>query len=257
MPEPVKTVAMPHNSVSKSKQFLQDFIFGLTTPLRAVGLVFSRPKLLTLSLMPIAATLVLLSLVFYALMAGVAGFLKQWLMTAMHGYLSGYSTSLSIVASVAAGIALVFLGLNSITFIASLISSPFNDWLAESTETAIKVRDPIKSSFVRLVRVFFLDLRKTIVTLTLSIIFTIGLLLPIAGLVFFLGIALLNTLTFVTYPQSRREHGLRDSVRWIFQNLGLSLGFGVFTTVLFGIPVINLFALPIAVVGGTMLYFRK
>jgi uncharacterized protein involved in cysteine biosynthesis len=248
---------MPSNSDLRSKSFVQDFLFGLMVPIRAVGVIFSRPKLLTLSLIPILATVVILALTFYAIMAGFGTFVRQWLMTSMHGMLADYSGGLSLVASGIAGLALIFFALNSLTFLASLIASPFNDTLAESTEHAIEVSDIPTQNLARLIRVFFLDLRKTIITLTLSIVFTIGMLIPVVGIVFFLGVALLNTFTFVTYPQSRRVHGVFDSIAWVRKNLGLALGFGVITTLLFGFPVVNLFALPLSVVGGTMLYFRK
>ena len=98
---------------------------------------------------------------------------------------------------------------------------------------------------------------------------------PIA-LTFMLFIAVLGVLV---YDFSRRN--LKGDVRrgrfllslggtlWAVQGLAtsgnyalffccwLAMGFGLATAILFGIPVINLFALPLSVVGGTVLYFRK
>ena len=79
-------------------------------------------------------------------------------------------------------------------------------------------------------------------------------LLPVANIVFFIGLVLLHTFTFITYPQSRREQGLLQSLLWIKDHFYLSLGFGVMSFILFSIPVIDFFALPISVVGGTLLF---
>jgi len=89
-----------------------------------------------------------------------------------------------------------------------------------------------------------------------GIIFSLGMLLPVANVIFFLGLALLNTFTFITYPQSRREHGLSESLQWIRNHFWLSLGFGITTLLLFSIPLVDFFALPVSVVGGTILFFE-
>jgi uncharacterized protein involved in cysteine biosynthesis len=72
-----------------------------------------------------------------------------------------------------------------------------------------------------------------------------------------LGFSLITTLTFISYPQSRRQLGLIQCLAWMRKNLFASLGFGLATMILFGIPVVNAFALPLSVVGGTLLYLES
>jgi len=245
---------MQPNSVSKSelqseRRFFSDFTYGLTTPVRAVTVIFAHPKLIALSGLPILTTVVLLSFAIYAILAGFG----SW----AHTTFLNHSASLSLIASIVFGLALVFFAINSLTFLSSLVASPFNDWLAESTEHSVQVPNVPTQNLARFIRVFFVDLRKTVLSLALSVLFTLGGLIPVVGIAFLLGLSLLNTFTFVTYPQSRRMHGIRASWKWISQHLAMSLGFGIVTTLMFSIPVANLFALPISVVGGTLLYFRK
>ena len=218
-------------------------------PLRAIPLITFNPTLLGLSMLPIACSIVTLSIVLYAIMAGVG----TWLTSIMTGWLSHYSGAALVVVSIIIVMAFLFFTINSLTFITSLFASPFNDLLANATETALG-ETKIKQSFFHLVIVFFLDLRKTVLTVFFSILFGLGLLLPGVGILFIIGIAFLNTFTFITYPQSRRKHGVRESLSWMVEHRALSLGFGLATTLVFSIPVINLFALPLSVVGGTMLF---
>lgn len=251
---------MPSNSVSTSNSLppaggnsLDQFLKGIMTPIRAVGVIFSSPKLITWSALPILATIVVLSVVFYALLAG----LWTWAQTSFTGYFANYSGALAVIMQVIAAVVFLYFAGYSLSILTSFFASPFNDILAESAERVLGVTDTPPTTTKRLLRVFFLDLRKTVIALSLSILFSLILLIPVAGLIGFVGIAWLNTFTFVTYPQSRRETGVRDSMRWIRRNLPASLGFGATLIVLFTVPVINIFALPVAVVGGTLLYIER
>jgi len=150
--------------------------------------------------------------------------------------------------------ALSFFAISFLTFLMSFLASPFNDLLAEKTERVIGMQDVPHWSAGRFIRVFWIDLRKSIITLFTALVFSLGMLVPVANIIFFIGLALLHTFTFITYPQSRREHGLFQSLIWIKENFFLSLGFGMSTLILFSIPIVDFFALPISVVGGTLLF---
>lgn len=225
----------------------------MVTPIQAVGVIFSSPKLLMWSVLPIAVTVVVLAVLFYALMAGV----WTWALSTFTGYFASWTGTFAVVIEIV--VALVFLYVSAFTLstLTSLFASPFNDILAESTERHLGVTDIPPTTFGRLVRVFFLDLRKTLITLTLAVALALFMLIPVIGLLGLVGTSLLNTFTFVTYPQSRRETGVRESIAWIRRNWAASLGFGFTLIFLFAIPVINLFAIPVSVVGGTLLWLKK
>ncbi|MBS1958676.1 MAG: EI24 domain-containing protein [Bdellovibrionales bacterium] len=231
----------------------KDFLKGIVTPIRAVGVIFSSPKLLTLSALPILTTCVVLAVVFYALMAGL------WSYVAAHftGYFAQYQSGLMVAFAAVAGIMFIYVAINSVAILISFFSSPFNDILAEATERSMGVPEVPGFTVGRALRILALDFRKTLLALILSLSLSLGLLIPFVGILAFLAIALLNTFTFVTYPQSRRLFGVRSSFKWVLRNVPLSMGFGLTTTFLFSIPVINIFALPISVVGGTLLFLES
>ncbi len=151
---------------------------------------------------------------------------------------------------------LAYFFLITLNLLIQLISSPFNDLLAEGTEKALGETVP-PFSFTHLIKVFFLDLRKTGLNFGLTIVFLGVGLFPFMGALSILGLAFVQTLSFVAYPQSRRNHGVAESLRWIQRNPFLSLGFGLASLLLFSVPVINLFALPVSVMAGTLVYLKK
>lgn len=225
----------------------------MMTPIRAVGVIVQSPKLMMWSALPMAILIIVLSLVIYAILAG----LGTWLTAAFTGFFASYAGVAATIVQILVAITLLYLSVFSLTILVSLFASPFNDLLAEATERELGVPGVPGASASRLIRVFFLDLRKTALTLTLSIAIGLFMLIPVVGLIGLLATALINTFTFVTYPQSRRETGVRDSIAWVRANLPASLGFGLTLVVLFSVPVINLFSIPLAVVGGTLLFVER
>jgi CysZ protein len=65
---------------------------------------------------------------------------------------------------------------------------------------------------------------------------------------------LLMTFQYVSYAQTRRGHGLIESLKWILLHPASCMSFGAVLTLLFSIPLISVFAIPVAVVGGTLLF---
>ena len=249
----LRTVDMHLNSDSKSKNFFQEFAYGLILPFRAADLIFSHRKLLTFSLIPIFLTiLTLVSTIYFGITR-----LSAWVDQLFSTWIRGDHSVVLRIAIVLISISILYFVIQSAGFVAGFLSSPFNDLLAEKTEHVIGVSNIPKPNFLYSLKVFFLDLRKTTFTLGMILVFSVGLLIPGLNIASFVALSLLNTFTFITYPQSRRAHGLMESWHWIRNHWGAALGFGIIISLLLAAPVIDFFALPIAVVGGTMLYFRK
>jgi len=239
---------MPHNSVSKFSEFVR----GFTTPFRALQKIFEHPKLIFLSLFPALLTLFVLAFCIYAVLTGAWAFGHAWLQN-LAGTYTGVATG---ILTFIVGFFTFYLMFQSIGILLSLVASPFNDWLAEETERACG-RKPISLNFGILIRVFFLDLRKTIFTLISGIALWFLALVPGLGIFSPIGFALITTLTFISYPQSRRQLGLIECLHWMKSHLAASLGFGFSTLLLMSIPVVNAFALPLSVVGGTLLFLES
>lgn len=227
-------------------------VAGAITPFRAMRLISKNPALWRLSIAPI-----ILSAFLLASLLGLALFLlKIFAHSSIFAALSDYS---GIVFAILATLAIIGLSLIAggfMTFFISLISSPLNDLLAEKTEVTLEVKQVAHWNAGRFLRTLWIDLRKTVIAILAWVVFSLGLLIPIANAIFFCGLALLNTFTYITYPQSRREQGLGESLQWIIRHPWKSLGFGLTTSLLFSIPLVNLIALPVSVVGGTLLFIE-
>jgi CysZ protein len=230
----------------------RDLIRGFTTPIRAAQKIFASPRLVFLSLFPIFISLLVAAFCIFAVLSGAWAAGNLW----FQNIAGTYAQAASGIFSFVVGVFTLYLLFQSIGIILSFIASPFNDWLAEETERACGQR-PQSLSFFSLIRVFFLDFRKTILTLSVSISLWFIALVPGLGLISPVGFALVTTLTFISYPQSRRHLGVIQCLIWMKENFAASLGFGFSTLILFGIPICNVFALPLSVVGGTLLFLES
>lgn len=230
----------------------EDFWSGFSSPFRSLELLLRDPGLFTLFILPMSITLTAISIAVYGVLIGVWSAAKAL-------FLSWFGNAFAVGSGILAALAGLLLGWIAILVLNQLIqllSSPFNDLLAERTEKALG--EPVPPfSFGHLIAVFWIDLRKTVLVLFLTGSFLLIGLIPIFGILSVPGLAFVQALTFVSYPQSRRKHGIRESLRWIGANPERSLGFGLASLLLFSIPVLNLFALPLSVMAGTKTFLKK
>ena len=231
-----------HSSSDFKSDFFSEFFFGFTMPVRSLKLIAFDPKLLILSILPVMITLLLFAILIYGIVAGAGAFLLAKLGVYFGAAVTGVLAIL-----------LCFLAFQGMIASVSFLSIPFNDFLAEQTERSIGVTPPARKGFGYTFRILSMDIGKTALNLTLMALFTIGAWVPVVGIISFLGLVFLNTLNFISYPQSRRLQGVIYSFAWVKNNGSRSLGFGIATLIIFSIPVINFFALPLSVVGGTIL----
>ena len=61
-------------------------------------------------------------------------------------------------------------------------------------------------------------------------------------------------LDYIDWPASRRDRAVRERLRMVRRHLPTMLGFGTGVWVLLFIPFVNLFFMPAAVAGGTLLF---
>lgn len=226
---------------------------GFSSPLRALRLLLSSPKLLSLFVLPMAITVICISIAIYGILTGLWGVIQGWLSAWLSSTWAGYGAgALSLIAAVI----ISYFALSSLQFLIQLIASPFNDLLAEQTELALGIQSE-SESLTRLIQVFLIDLRKTLLVLVVTVGLFIWSALPVLGLLSIIGMAWLQAFTFLSYPQTRRRLGLQTSLIWMLANPLRSLGFGFACMILFYTPIINLFALPICVMAGTLTYLKK
>lgn len=244
MPELNKTDATPSTLDSKFK----DFILGLFAPFAALELIAKNKLILVLSIIPF-----LLSISIIILITS----LSPALVPAQWSGLQWGVFNLGSIAQVLVGFLFVFIGFQILAVLLNLVASPLNDFISEKTEIAISGSCPSPRGFKEFFTFFLNDVRRSFIILILMLICTLGAWIPGIGLFFLVGVAFLNAATFVAYPMNRRGGNTRATFAWLKSNWPRSLGFGIAASLLFGIPVINLFALPLCVVGGTICYLKK
>lgn len=211
-------------------------------------------------------------LAFVLVLAGVAAFalpylvgLDAWLGSlaaegSLLDALLGFAASLVWVLSalalfVGAGLVVVLLG--------QAIASPFLDLLSERVEAEQLggANAPMNAArLVRVVRVSVTDLvgGLTILLLVQLPLFAVGL-VPIVGTIpATVGGITLNALLFahefVGLSYARRLVSYGGRWRIVRANLAVCLGFGLATLLMLLVPLVNLVLLPIAAVGGTLLF---
>ncbi len=226
--------------------------FGLTLPITALKLIVTHPILLMLSILPITVSAALY--VFLISKAQTAA--KSAL---LHGFQNwgwnpeGWGATLLIIL---VKIGLVLVGVLTFSLITGIVAAPLSDWLAEKTETFTGLAIPPSVTFTMRARLLLLDLGKTILATVASLLALLLSWLPIVNLAVFGFAFILVAFQFLSFPQTRRGMGVRLSLAFLWRYLYACLGFGACISVLFAIPLVSIFALPLAVVGGTLLFAR-
>ena len=233
---------------------VRDFIFGVTLPGRSLVLMIKHPTLLLFGIMPLALTL---GLYFYLIRTTQAwakfamlGLFQKWGVAA-HGFMAS-------VLHGAAWLVLLIVGVITFSFVSSIVATPFNDLLAEKSERyAGPALLAVKHvSVTQRVRVIWIDLVKTIASLFLGLLALLISWVPLLSFVSFILFFLILAFQFVSYPQTRRGLGFFESLPFLWKNFFSCLGFGIIFSLLFAVPILSSFCLPLAVVSGTLLFSR-
>lgn len=168
---------------------------------------------------------------------------------------------------------LIFLGMAATALVAaylvaSLLASPFHDWLSQRVERAVTgalddrsspgltglVADGLRSMREELRRLlFFAALVGPLALLGLVLPFTQVVTGPaiLALTVFFL------PLDYASYTLDRRHLSFAEKRRWLLARAPVAAGFGGAAFLTCSIPLLNLLAMPLLVVAGTLLVLRQ
>ena len=233
---------------------IASLFYGFSLPLRAASLVLTRPRLILWSAFPVAITI---ALYVYAL-AGI----RAWMQAHVLAWLTGVGldpngwAALGVLALT--HVVLFVIGGATFSSVAVLLSSPFNDFLAESAEPyAVPPLPPAAPATWRSrARLIAIDMAKTAAALTMAILTLLVSWVPFLDVVALTMTFLLLTFQFISYPQTRRGVRLGAGLKFLFRHFFACAGFGATLAILFAIPFISCFFLPLAVVGGTLLVAR-
>lgn len=152
------------------------------------------------------------------------------------------------------------------TAVALIIASPFNGLLAEKAEelvTGQPVQGPegLVQALLLVPRGIIRELAKLIYYLPMAafvlLLSFIPVLNTVAPLLWFLLGAWMMSIQFVDYPMDNHQLGFADVKEAVRGRRLSSMGFGGAVALCTGIPVVNFFVVPAAVVGATLLWCEE
>jgi CysZ protein len=225
---------------------LGDFFTGLTLPLRSLGMVFGSAKIFSLSL--------LASIVTAAALIGIWVF--AWRVSAGwvgEGTLGGV---LHVLLS-------VLIWIPSALVVPSLALAPLQDPISEATEARCGNFTAPKFSIARTVRSSGVSIAHTasrlaillagyLVLIPLNFVAGIG-----SGAYFVLSTIWASwwlCAEYVSGPSARHLKSFGVTIAAMRRHTLASLGFGLSLFVVLWVPVLNFFLVPVAIVGGTLLF---
>jgi CysZ protein len=151
------------------------------------------------------------------------------------------------------------------SIIANFIAAPFNALLAEKVELKLRgksVEDSTNLSLMKNVsktlgsevsKVLYM-LKWMPVLLLITVIPGLNLIAPLAWLIYG---AWMYSLQYTDYPMGNHNLFIKEELVILRKNRGNALGFGLATTLITIIPVLNFLAMPVAVSGATALWVKK
>ena len=152
------------------------------------------------------------------------------------------------------------------TAVALIIASPFNGLLAEKAEelvTGKPVSGPegLANALMLVPRGIIRELAKLIYYVPMAafvlLITFIPVLNAIAPLLWFLLGAWMMSIQFVDYPMDNHQLSFADVKEAVRSRRLSSMGFGGVVALCTGIPIVNFFVVPAAVVGATLLWCEE
>jgi len=236
------------------------FISGLLTPWRGFRFLFAHPRLLSYALLPLIINTVLFIIFF---LIGFRYF-SRWLEALLPQGQAWYWVILTYLLTVILALLLLLVIVFTFAAVANILASPFNDALSARTEALAAgqlAETPFSFAdlFKEIGRTIIEELKKIAFYLAAVAILLLLNLVPMAGqalygLLFTLLTIVWLGLTFLDYALARHGYRLGQKLNLVRRNFRPVFGFGlgVFAGLL--IPVFNLLFLPVAVVGGTLLY---
>ena len=175
-----------------------------------------------------------------------------------------YMVTLWYVVMVFVFLLMLVLGYVAFFIIQTILSAPFNDILTERVEMLAVDKDPPPFTFARFTRGIAVTLVHTVVKLSIYIFFMvpliiIGWIIPVVGPIISSVGGFIVTAYFVSYDQmdyamARREWSFGRKVRVVSKNLSLTFGFGSSMAGVLLIPLLGILFIPLAAVGGTLLF---
>ena len=220
-----------------------------------------EPGLRRFVLVPLAANVILFSLMSWLLFEFITDFYETAMLT-IPEWLQFLSWIITPLLWLIGGLMTGYLS----TFVVLMLTSPFHALLAEKVEEGITGEpvpelDGIAAALLEVPRALFREIRKVLYYVPMALGVLLLTIIPVfnafAPLAWFLLGAWMMSLQFVDYPMDNHRLPFRD-VRDACAARRLStIGFGGAVAFFTSIPLLNLIVIPAAVIGATLLWCEE
>ena len=182
--------------------------------------------------------------------------LVEWMMSFVPGFLDFLEWFIWLFFGVLSALIVFF----TFTPVANIVAAPFNALMAEKIEIHLTGSAPTSDiGFMQMaIDAIASQLRKLLYILLwlaglflLTLIPVINLLAPVLWFVFG---AWLMSIEYFDYPMGNHDIVFDEEKRRLRERRGIALGFGGGVMVMTSIPIVNFFAMPVAVAGATLLW---
>jgi CysZ protein len=237
------------------------FFGGLVHPFRGAKLVYlEHLDLIRYWIVPIVATLVALSLSFWAVFAYEDALTSSlWSEPTGEGWAASLARAAHWLFEALIVVLLSLAALAGTLLVSGIVAAPFNARLAEVIDERITGAAPPPFTLARaagdvaralVIETTFFAVNAFLVIV--SLVFPV--VSPVTGPVGLLAAALYFGITYVETPQATRGRGLRDRLRLVTRHPMAMLGFGTGVGLFLFVPLVNLLFMPAAVAGGVLFH---
>ena len=232
-----------HNYDNRTPNPLYHIVWGVRFFFLGMRTLIRNPVLLSLSLIPMLLTLALL------LGLAVAG---AWIVGRLLGDILG--VELQIVAQILMFLLALLIAYFLYLPVARVLLAPFAEALSRRAH-AINNGQAMSQNNQGWARAMWEGLKLVMFQLVVALAaLALGLAFPPVGAPIGVAIAIfLGGLDFFDIPLSTRGLRLRKKLGLVWRNKSLALGFGAAAYLMLLIPVVNMLALPVGVIGATLL----
>jgi CysZ protein len=215
------------------------------------------PALRRYVVIPASIGVLIFSLTLAFVVAPLGGDAGDWLQQNMPEWLSWLNALLLFFIYLTLGLAGFWLS----SLLVTLIAAPFLGQLAQATWALSKPQDEpqnnqsllgsVAPSVLRELHKLRYHLPRLLGLVLLSLVPGINVVMPFVWLGFS---AWLMAAQFADYASENQEQPFRYTLQQLAQSRGRALGFGACTSFTLAIPFLNFLVVPVAVVGGTLLW---
>lgn len=234
---------------------------GFFYPYRGLKFLFSNPGLISIVAIPVGINALLYSLLIWYVQSKIS----LWIESLIPKSDAWYWAILYYFFIVLVGAILLVIVFYSFTLIGNFILTPFNEIISEKVEIIYSGGSiaghgfSLSGFFSDMIRSYKAEGAKLLLYLAGFLLLLLFNLLPGIGTVIYGAAAMVYSLfflcwEFLDYPMERWRFTFRLKWRLAFNNMFVFIFFGAGSAFLLIIPFINLAAIPVCVIGATLLF---